>query len=299
MKEKTKPVQYQAKKNKKVMLLPYFLIAPGFILIGIFSFYPFLKTILSAFSITSEVGEWQAWAGLLNWERLFKTERFWMVLGTTFKFAGLNLVMTFIGAMLLALMSTKKTKGLKIYQTLFALPMAIASTPASAIWRFIFRPDAGFLNELIGTDIAWLAEKETALLCVAIVTSWTHVASSYIFLLAGFRNVSEDLLEAASLDGANSFVKAVRIMIPMASPQIFFVLFLNITTAFKTFGQIKLLTGGAPGGSTVTLMFEVFHKAMVSGQFEAACCVALVLFLVIFLTTRIQFLFEKKFVHYQ
>lgn len=299
MKEKTKPVSHQAKKKTKVMLLPYLLILPVFILFGAFSFYPFFKTIVSSFSITSLVGEWQSWAGFLNWERLFDSDRFWMVIGTTFKFAALNLVMTFFGAMFLALISAKKTKGLRIYSTLYALPMAIASTPAAAIWRFIYRADAGFLNSFFGTDVAWLSEKETALICVAIVTSWMHIASSYIFLLAGFRNVPDELMEAASLDGANSFVKAVRIMIPMASPQIFFVLFLNITTAFKSFGQIKLLTSGQPAGSTTTLIYEVYEKATYGGQYEAACCISLVLFLVIFITTRIQFVFEKKLVHYQ
>jgi len=167
------------------------------------------------------------------------------------------------------------------------------------MWRFIYRADAGLLNEMLGTNIAWLATEKTALICVAVVTSWAHVASSFILLMAGFRNVSDDLIEASMLDGAGPISRTLHIMIPIASPQIFYVLFLNIITAFKTFGQIKLLTNGAPGGSTTTLMFEVYHKAMISGQYESACCTAIILFIIIFLTTRIQFLFEKKMVHYE
>lgn len=296
MKDKNKKVQV---KKKKVRVLPYLLIAPPIIFVSVFSLYPFIKTIVSSFSITSEFGDWLGWGGLIHWNMLFSNDRFWRVLGTTFKFAGMNLVMTFFAAMVLALICAKKRPGQRIYQTLYALPMAIASSPAAVMWRFIYRADAGLLNELLGTDIAWLATEKTALLCVAVVTSWTHIASSFILLLAGFRNVSDDLIEASMLDGAGPIARTINIMIPIASPQIFYVLFLNIITAFKTFGQIKLLTNGAPGGSTTTLMFEVYHKAMISGQFESACCTAIVLFLIIFLTTRIQFLFEKKMVHYQ
>lgn len=286
-------------KKKKVRALPYLLIAPPIMFFAVFNFYPFIKTVVSSFSITTEFGNWLGWAGLTHWKMLFSNDRFWRIVGTTFKFAGMNLVMTFFAAMVLALISAKKAKGQRIYQTLYALPLAIASSPAAVMWQFIYRADAGLLNEFLGTDIAWLATERTALTCVAVVTTWTHIASSFIFLLAGFRNVSDDLIEASMLDGAGPIVRAVKIMIPMASPQIFFVLFLNIVRAFKTFNQIKLLTQGAPGGSTTTLMFEVYHKSMISGQFESACCTAIVMFIIIFLTTRIQFLFEKKMVHYQ
>lgn len=285
-------------KKKKVRLLPYLLLVPSLIPFVCFTYYPFIKTIISSFAITTETGEFLAWAGLTNWSRL-ANDSFIKVLEVTFKFALMNLIMTFVVAMVLALLSANKVKGSKIYQTLYALPMAIASSPAAAIWVFIYRENGGILNELIGTDIAWLRNPDTALMAVAVVTAWTHVASSYIYLLVGFRNVSDDLIEAAKIDGANGWVRTWKIMIPMASPQIFFVLFLNIVNAFKAFAQIKLLTSGGPVGSTSILIYEIYDKVMKHGQFEYACCLAVVLFLIIFIITRIQFLFEKKLVHYQ
>ncbi len=295
MREKKKKVKAQ---NEKFRLLPYLLLVPSFIPFVCFTYYPFLKTIISSFAITTETGEFLKWAGTLNWQRLWNKD-FFEVMGITFKFAGLNLVMTFSTAMIFALLSVNKVKGSKLYQTLYALPMAIASSPAAAIWVFIYRENGGILNELIGTETAWLRDPETALFAVAIVSTWTHVASSYIFLLVGFRNVSDDLIEAATIDGANAWVRTWKIMIPMASPQIFFVLFLNIVNAFKAFAQVKLLTGGGPRGATKILIYEVYEKVMKHGQFEYACCLAIVLFLIIFITTRIQFIFEQKVVHYQ
>lgn len=287
------------KKKKKVKLLPYLFFMPTMIGCVVFSFYPFFKTIVSSFSFTTEYGEWLGWSGTVFWEFMFKNEEFWQIVKTTLVFAVMNFALTFSLAMFLALLSVKRSRFGRIYQTLFALPMAIASATATSAWRFILRTDGGLLNTWLGTEINWLVDERTALWVVAVVTAWTHVASSYLFLLAGFRGVSEDVQEAAIVDGASSFKRAIKIVIPMASPQIFFVLFLNIITAIKTFTQIKLMTYGGPAGSTTTLMYEVYVRVIEHGEYEYACCVAIVLFLLIFLATRIQFFFEKKLVHYQ
>ncbi len=286
------------KKSKKPQVLPYLLLVPSLVLFCCFTYYPFIKTIVASFSVTTETGKFIKWAGLTNWERVFHGNLM-QILGTTFKFAGLNLVLTFVIALIFALLSANEVKGSKIFQTLYALPMAIASSPAAAVWIFIYRKDGGLLNHALGTDISWLRDPKTALLAVAVVTAWAHVASSYIYLLVGFRNVSDDLVEAARIDGANAWVRTWKIMLPMASPQIFFVLFLNIVNAFKAFAQIKLLTNGGPGNTTNILIFEIYNRAMKNGQFEYASCLAIILFVIIFVVTRIQFLFEKRMVHYQ
>lgn len=126
-----------------------------------------------------------------------------------------------------------------------------------------------------------------------------HIGVSFIFLLVGFRNVPEDLLESAWLDGAGPLQRIRHIIIPMASPQIFFVVFLNIASSFKTFAQIKLLTQGGPANSTKTLIYYIYENAIINGRFETACVQAIFLFLLIFLFTRIQFALENKVVHYQ
>lgn len=287
------------KKKKKVSLLPYFLLAPGLILITIFSFYPFVKNIVSSFSTTTQTGQWISWNGLTNWKMVLNNGQLLTVIKVTFKFAALTLVLTFFSALILALIADGAKKGTRLIQTLFALPMVIATSPTSVIWRFIFRKEGGILNAILGTEIGWILDPRTSLVAVAVVTAWTHMASSFILLLAGLRNVSNDLLEAAKLDGASRFAIATKIKLPIASPQIFYVLFLNIVTAFKTFTQIKLLTGGGPAGKTTTLMYQIYLKGTMGGFFEISCCYSIILFLIIFLVSRIQFACEKKFVHYQ
>ena len=287
-------------KKTKTKLLPYLLLFPMCLSVAMFSFYPFFKTIISSFSVTDEFGGWIRWAGTLFWEKMIQstTNDFWKMLRTTLIFAIMNFVMTLAMAGFVALLTVKRTKYSKIYQTMFALPMAVASATASIVFKFIFNSEGGLLNTWLGTQIDWLNDTGIAIWMVAFVTSWCHMGHSYLFLLAGFRGVSEDVLEAATVDGAGGIRRAISIMIPMASPQIFYVVFLNIISSLKTFTQINLLTNGGPGGSTTTLMYGIYWR-IYKGEYEMACCLSIVLFLVIFLITRIQFLFEKKTVHYQ
>lgn len=286
-------------KKKRISILPYILILPAMALFMIFNFYPFLKAILLSFSMTNKQGEVTQWVGLANWVRVLTKDSFWDVIWITLKMAGINLVFTFAIALIFALLATKKVRFSKWYQTMYALPMAIASSPAVAIFLFIFRQKNGLLNNLLGTSISWTTKLPYAFWAVCSMTIWMHVGISFIFLLVGFRNVPEEVLESAWLDGAGPLARIRHILIPMASPQLFFVLFLNISSSFRSFAQIRLLTGGGPANGTKNLIYYIYENAMINGRFETACVQAVVLFILIFSITQIQFALEKRMVHYQ
>lgn len=296
-------IQHSAKKGsrlKRVTPLPYLLITPALTLFTLFTFYPFIKTIVFSFALTDQNNQFSRWMGLDNWIRVLSKDSFWDIVWVTLKMAAINLVFTFGIAMIFALMATRKVRWSKFYQTLYALPMAIASSPAAAIFIFIFRQKNGLLNSMLGgLDIAWTDQMPHAIFAVCAMTIWMHIGTSFIFLLVGFRNVPEDLLESAMLDGAGPLRRIKDIILPMASPQVFFVLFLNILSSFKSFAQIKLLTGGGPVNQTKNLIYYIYENAILKGRFETACVQALFLFVLIFLVTRIQFILEDKVVHYQ
>ena len=288
-----------AGRRRKQSFAPYILLFPSLALFTMFTFYPFVKTIVLSFSLTDKKGHFVKWAGLSNYIRVITGNLFSKTMVNTFKFALMVGVGTLLVAMVLALLSAAREMGSRLYEVMYALPLAVASAPASSIFAYLLRKDNGMVNTLLGTDIAWLQDPKYALTAVAICTVWLSIGSSYIFLLVGFRNVSEDLLESAKLDGAGPFRRAINILIPVASPQIFFVVFLNINNSFKAFAQIKMLTDGGPANSTTTLIFSMYQNAMLKSRFETACVQAVLLFLVIFIFTRVQNALEDRMVHYQ
>ena len=285
-------------RRKKFQITPYLLMLPSIALFTMFTFWPFLKTIILSFSYTDKKGDFVGWAGFSNYVRVASGNLFSKTMTNTLLFALMVGVGTLLVAIVLALLSASREKGSRLYEVMFALPMAVASAPAASIFTFAMRKEGGIINSVLGTDIAWLQDPDWALVAVAIVTVWLSIGSSFIFLLVGFRNVSEDLLESAKLDGAGPIRRAVNILIPVASPQIFFVVFLNITNSFKAFAQIKLLTDGGPNNSTTTLIFSMYKNAIMNGRYETACVQAIFLFLIIFIITRIQNALEDRTVFY-
>lgn len=277
---------------------PYLLLAPCMVLLTMFAFWPFLKSIYLTFTLTDVYGKPQKFVGLFNWTRLLVKEEFISSLKITFIFALMMGVGTFVTAMIFALLSVDERKGGKVYQIMYSLPMSIASVPASSMFIFLMSR-SGIINRMLGTQIEFFSEPKWALIAVAVVSIWSYTGSSYLYLLVGFRNVPKELQESALLDGAGFWQRVFNVLIPVASPQIFYVIFLNIVTSFKAFAFFKLLTGEGIGGSTKVLILEVYQQAFRYSRFETACVYAVVLFVVIFITTRIQFLVEKRMVHYQ
>ena len=290
---------YRKKQRRKVSPLPYLLLLPSMALFFLFNFYPFLKAVILSFSLTDKRGNFAKWVGLDNWVRVLEKESFWKVVEVTLEMAAINLAVTFLIALVFALLSVRKVRFSKWYQTMYALPMAIASSPAAAIFLFIYRQKNGLLNNLLGTSIGWTRQMPYALWAVCAMTIWMHVGVSFIFLLVGFRNVSQDLLESAWLDGAGPFARIRYLLIPLASPQLFFVFFLNIASSFRSFAQIRLLTGGGPANGTKTLIYYIYENVIINGRFETACVQAIFLFGLILLVTQIQMALEKRMVHYQ
>lgn len=287
----------EPKKYNRHPITPYILLLPALILFTLFTFYPFLKTIYLSFFLTNATGEPVKFVAFDNFVRIFTSDDFINSLIVSLKFAALVGVGTFTTSMFLALLSVSKSRGSRVYEVMYALPMAIASAPASIIWFFMLNPGSSVINYIFGLDFLWLSDQNMALYAVALVTIWSSIGASYIFLLVGFRNVPLDLLESASIDGASPLQQIFHILLPVASPQIFFVIFLNITGSFRTFAQIRLLTHGGPIKSTNVLIYQLYTYAFRDNRFESACVIALTLFVMIFIVARIQFLFEKK-VHY-
>ena len=285
------------KISKKIE--PFIYLIPSFLIFGLFVFYPFIKTIIMSMSTTDIRGEISGFVGLENFKALLTSESFYNSIIVTFKFVALVAVPSIVIGLLLALLANNKLKGSRIFELMFSLPMAIASAPAAIIWTMIFHPSMGILNYFLGTQIGWLTDPVYALVSVAIVTVWLNLGINFIFLLTGLRNIPEELLESASIDGASYFTKLKSVIMPMLSPQMFLVVFMNIVNAFQAFGQIKLLTQGGPGDSTNVLVHSIYREAFFNGRFETACAQAIILFLIMMAVTLLQFKFEKRGVHYQ
>lgn len=277
---------------------PYLYLTPCLLGFCIFMFYPFIKTIFLSFNITNANGEPIDFVGLDNYKELFLSPDFINSILVTVKFVLITAIPAIIIGLMLAILANKKMKFSKLYEVMFAMPMSVSSAAASVIWMILFHPSIGLINYVLKTQIGWLTDEKFALFSVAFVTVWLNIGLNFIFILTGLKNVPEELNESAKVDGAKRGRKFFKLTLPLISPTLFFVVFINMVNSFQSFAQIKLLTSGGPANSTNVIVHGIYREAFFNNRFETACAQSIILFLIILAITLIQLKFEKKSVHY-
>jgi len=291
-------IRNRIKTKRRLDIKPYLYILPSFIIFITFTFYPFIKTLFLSLNLTNRRGQAVEFVGFENYINLLSSPEFWNSVLLTFKLALFLLVPVMLISLFLALLANERRKNGRVYELLFSMPCAIASAPASLIWLMISHPTNGILNHLIHKEIGWLSDPSYALITVAAVTVWLGIGMSFIFLYAGLKSLPEELMESATIDGASYFRKLRSIILPMLSPQLFFVFFMNTVAAFQAFAQIRLLTQGGPGDSTNVLVNSLYQDAFINSRFDLASAKSLALFIIVLLITLLQFSFEKDKVYY-
>lgn len=276
-------------KNRLFLRIePYLYLLPGLVLFALFVFFPFFKTIYLSMHITDPLGRAKDFIGLVNYINLFKSQSFLNTLIVSIEFVVIVVLFSITGGFILALFANIKIKGVGIFRTIYALPMAISAAAASEIWRFIFHPVIGIMKYITRLDINWLTDSKWALIAVAIVTIWMNLGINYIFIIAGLQNVPEELYEAASIDGAGTIRKHWSITIPSIAPILFFLLIIGTIDGFQTFTQIKVLTQGGPGEATNVLVYAIYRDAFFNNRFGVACGKSVILFIILLILTFSQ-----------
>lgn len=273
---------------------PYFYIIPSLFLFILFVFYPFAKTIYLSSTLTDQTGHAIKWIGLDNFRNILNSKDFWFSVEVTLKYAGMVVTGSIIIGLICAIIANEKFFGRSLARTVYAMPMAISSACIAVIATFILNPTMGVLNMLLGTHIRWLRDIKYALPSIAVVTIWMNIGLNYIFTIAALQGVDKSLYEAGEIDGANFFQKHWFITFPSISPTLFFLLIINVINAFQSYAQIRLMTQGGPGKFTRVIVYSIYLEAFQNNRFGSSAAMSVILFLIMFLLTAIQFRIEKK-----
>lgn len=286
------------KVKNRMNLSSYFYLVPSMLVFAVFLFYPFFKTIYLSLFKTDKMGQAKLFVGLGNYAGLLGSESFRNSLKVTIIFV----VIVVIGGMFLGLVTAvlcnKAFPGIRVFSTAYALPMAVASSSAAMIFQIMLHPAVGIVNKLMGLDINWLNDPDTALYCVAVLTAWLNSGINFLYFSAGLGNIDETIYERASVDGANGIQKFFSLTLPGLSPIMFYTLVVNIIQAFQSFGQIKILTEGGPNDTTSVIVYSIYRDAFFNYRFGSAAAQSAILFIVIMLITLVMFRIGKKGVKY-
>lgn len=232
-------------------------------------------------------------AGLGNYLQLFRDPKFWSSLLHTFEFVLITTPVLLVLGFIMALMVTSRSPLKGVMETCFFLPYIFSMTVVSTLWAWLMQKDFGFFNNiaiLLGAKpVSWLTSESLAMWSVSIATFWWTAGFNMVLMTAGIKQISNDIYESALVDGASYLKQVVHITLPLLSPTIVLCLILQVIASFNVFGQIYVMTGGGPGGSTRVLVQYIYETGFRYFKMGYASAMSYILFIIILVFSIVQY----------
>ena len=274
---------------------------PNLILIAVFTYLPLFNNIYYS-TLDWTLGSASATAvGLDNYVTFFTSSDATKVLGTTAMFTLITVGGSMILGLLVALALNSKIRGTTFARSAVFAPYVLSGVGVGLVWLFIFDPGYGVLAWLlrgIGQQSPqWINDPQLSLVMVIIVYVWKNLGYCAVVYLAGLQSLPQDVMEAASLDGANGFKRFVSMALPLLSPTTFFLLITTMLSSLQAFDLIRIMT--PLGNGTSTLIYEAYLQAF--GAFNRAgysAAISVILFVILLIITVLQLRFVERKVHY-
>ncbi|PZE20085.1 sugar ABC transporter permease [Paenibacillus xerothermodurans] len=284
------PSRLRKKRQFDKALTIALFISPALLVYLVYIIYPILGTLqYSLFEWTG--GPDKTFIGLQNYSQLFADTVFWQGLLNNVKVILTSVFLQIPLGLVMALILFAPIRGKRFFQTIYFMPFLMSTVAIGMLWVFMFDPLNGAVNRLINLfgfeNVAWLSEEKTAMAAIIIVIVWQYAPFYMILFKAAMVGISEDLYEAASIDGASSLQKFANITFPLLMPTIVTSSTLAIVGSLKAFDIFYIMTGGGPNNKTELLGTYMYKQAFVHFNMGYGSAIAFMMFLFAFLAAGI------------
>jgi ABC-type sugar transport system permease subunit len=258
-------------------------VLPALVLYLVFMVFPFFQSIYFSLTDWNGVTAVKEWVGLANYRELIGDGLFWLSLKNTIIWVIIGTIAPIVVGMLLALLLWSRPKGFTLFRTVFFMPQVLSTVVIGIVWSWIYNPIFGILNEALDTvgleDLSrgWLGDPDVALYAVLVAAIWATIGFVFVILLAGLQNVSKDLLEAATIDGANVWQRFWNVTVPQLAGVINVVIAFLLIGGFSVFDIVFVMTGGGPANATDVLATFTYKEAFTQNNVGYASAIAVVI----------------------
>ncbi|HSZ39596.1 MAG TPA: sugar ABC transporter permease [Trebonia sp.] len=265
-----------------------------------FTLYPFLMTFFYSFTNYDIVSNAQ-WVGLGNYDHLIHDGLFWTALWNTGFYTVLEVPLSTVVAIALAMLLNMKVRGLAVYRTIFYLPTVVPIVASSILWLWLFNPSFGIINDLL-TDVhvagpGWMFSTLWAKPTFVLLGIWGSGAPMVVYL-AALQGVPKEMYEVAQIEGANAWHRIRYVMLPMISPAILFNVILALVACLQYFTQAYIMTQGGPDNSTLFYSLYLYQQAFQDLHLGYASAMAWILFVIVLVITLLLFRSSSRWVYY-
>jgi ABC-type sugar transport system permease subunit len=269
---------------------------PILALFAVFAFAPVGIVLWLSLHKYNQLAPTAPFIGLRNFEFAFTTDPYFLnALLVTLKYALVAVPFNLVIALPIAIGLNQVTRLRAVFRSAFFLPTVASAVGVSLIWRYLYEPQTGALNAVLGAfglpQPSWLADPATALWAVLLTAVWQDLGYNILILLAGLQTIPDDFYDAAKVDGAGSWPRFIDITLPLLSRTLLFVSVLTMISYLQqfTYVQVMPVTPGGPIHATETMVFYIYTKAFSNMQLGYASAISVVLMAIILVITLIQF----------
>lgn len=271
---------------------------PAVLFVLMMMLFPILYTVrISFFEWSMSATTPPKWVGFSNYSALFRDERFWHAVRTTFSFTIAALALEVVLGVAIAVLLSREFRGKNAVKTLFLLPMVATPVAMGLVWMLIYEPTIGVANTLLKSmgfePLLWLASTKQVVPSLVIVDVWEWTPMIALIVMAGLATLPHDPYEAADVDGASAWRKFFSITLPLLKPTIIVAAMLRLIDVLKTFDIIYATTQGGPNFASETLNlygyvlgFQYFKLGMASAL--------LVLFFILVMSLTLGMMWVRK-----
>jgi multiple sugar transport system permease protein len=274
--------------------LGYLMLVPVFAIIAVFGFVPIVYSFYLSFHriILSLPQLGENFVGMANYGYLLTDPVARSALVVSLLFVGISTVLEVALGLLIALAINETFRGRGMVRAMILIPWAIPTVVASQLWRFAFKDQYGIVNYvLFGADVshyrAWLADPAWAFTAIIIADVWKTSSFAGLIMLAGLQTISDDLYEAAAIDGATAWQRFAHITLPLLKPAILLALVFRTMDAFRVFDLVFVMTQGGPADATNVLQFYGYKSMFDEGMIGTGSAVSVLVFLLILVVSLV------------
>jgi multiple sugar transport system permease protein len=262
--------------------LAWLMTAPSMLLIALVAVYPIVYAIwlsLHEYSlIEAGLSRWASPAGLGNYVDAFEDPEFRKSIYVTLIYSVTSVALETVIGLVMALIMATAFRGQGLLRTVVLVPWAVLTVVTAIMWKTIFDPNLGFVNTILGTNTVWLGEEPQALIVMILADTWKTAPFMALLLLAGLQVIPGEIYEAAKVDGANTWQRFRRITLPLLMPALLVALIFRTLDALRAFDLPKVLTNGANGTTTMSLIAQrTFQENRLYGEGAALSIITFIL----------------------
>lgn len=287
-------------KELRSSLPGYICILPTIAVLVVFLYIPFINAFRISLYNYKGYGDMTDFVGIANYVKSWNDPRFWMAFGHTFKLVACDIVFSLLIAFFFAYQLFRGIKGKNIFNTILFIPYLISMVVVGCIWKTIYNPDIGPLNQILDAvglgslTHSWLSDTGTVMNAIIVTWIWRTIPFNLLILYANLMTLPNDYLEAADIDGANTWKKLRYVILPYMAPTFVTLMVLSITNDLRCFDLVHVMSAGGPGGASEVLTTYIYQKAFSQNRFGQASAASIIMMAVMISITVVTNIISKK-----